>query len=267
VTMIGKTGPILSPNVKARAVGVTGTPAGQDGLPNYLASMLAALLAGISVLVVFNIWNSHRQSQIEEKIEEVAEAPSKAQNTMQDLLRKMAETTKQQEEASKRREQESKKLEEERQKQDEKWKKDQEERSQGRPELRQVIFVVFNRSGIPDQMPQLLTWGEVEFWKTGLFLMHSFLMDQERSDSYVLALEQIMEQGSADISVSSVGFNLYMLGKMEQYRGNAPRAQRYFEECKEKAPLMYNFLMEADSSFDLEALKDSLSREEADARE
>jgi len=96
---------------------------------------------------------------------------------------------------------------------------------------------------------------ELPYWKTGLFLMHSFLQDGENGDKYISALSSLLEQ---DTIPSSSGFLAYLAGKIEQERGKRDSAIAFFDRCKAKAPLTYEHLMTQDPAYDLETLKERL---------
>jgi hypothetical protein len=127
-------------------------------------------------------------------------------------------------------------------------------RPQGQPNSPQRIFSIFNRSGLSFLFSELIEKnGEVTYWKTGAFLMHKFLKDQRNRANYVSAMEKLIEID--EMHPSSLGFNLYLLAKMEQHQGNKERARKYLDECKKEAPLMYDYLMTQDSSYDTKSLE------------
>jgi hypothetical protein len=128
------------------------------------------------------------------------------------------------------------------------------EREQGKPETEQIVFAILNRVGLSHLMYRLVETGEnVTFWKTGLMLMKAFLVDKENSNKYIAAMNSITEL--TEIAPSSLGFNLYLLGKMEQFRGNNNKAIQYFEKCKTQTPLMYEHLMAQDPTYNLDNLR------------
>ena len=134
------------------------------------------------------------------------------------------------------------------------FEKDRQKFEQGEPESQQYIFSVFNRAGISYLFPELIEKnGEVLYWKTGAFLMHKFLKDHRNRDKYINAMEILID--AKDIAPSSLGFNLYLLSKMEQHIGNKEKAKNYLEQCKNKTPLMYDYLMSQDDYYDTKALE------------
>ncbi len=135
------------------------------------------------------------------------------------------------------------------------------DREEGKPSTAQVIFAMMNRAGLAHRFSELVGSAEdVAYWKTGLFLMNSFLVDEANRDKYVTAAELIVE--SEELAPSSLGFNLYLLGKMEQFRGNTQKAMSWFERCKQRTPQMYDHLMAQDPAYDLEAVRKYLLKQE-----
>jgi len=107
-------------------------------------------------------------------------------------------------------------------------------------------------------MARLIETGqEVTYWKTGLLLLHSFLLNQSNGPKYVSALEQLV---ATPMARSSFGFNLYLLAKIEEFRGDRGKAIHYLERCKKETPLMYEHLMRQDSLYNLAALQRELRR-------
>jgi hypothetical protein len=92
-------------------------------------------------------------------------------------------------------------------------------REQGEPKREQVIFAVMNRAGLGHRFIELAAGEDITYWRTGIFLLHGFLTDQPNRDRYVSAMEALVQIPEAN--PSSKGFNLYILGKMEQSRGNS----------------------------------------------
>ena len=121
------------------------------------------------------------------------------------------------------------------------------------------IFTVFARADLSHRFSALVgDSDDVTYWKTGLFLLNSLLMDKPNSARYISAAEMIVE---LDMSTASLGFNLYLLGKMEQFLGNSSRSEHWFRECKKRTPEIYQHLMVSDASFNLETLRDELIKD------
>jgi len=57
---------------------------------------------------------------------------------------------------------------------------------------------------------------------------------------------------------TTLGFNLYFLSKMEQFRGNKQKAVEWLERCKTETPQMYSYLMAQDPAYDLELIRQDL---------
>lgn len=130
------------------------------------------------------------------------------------------------------------------------------EEHQGKPDSAQIIFAILNRAGVGHLISQLVTTSQdITYWGTGLALMNSFLLDQANSQKYVTALEELVK---APMTASSLGFNLYLLSKVERFRGNTAKANDYLEQCKQETPLMYQHLIQQDQYFDLRLLQKQL---------
>jgi hypothetical protein len=130
------------------------------------------------------------------------------------------------------------------------------EESQGQPDSGQIIFAILNRAGVGHLSSQLVaTSQDITYWGTGLVLVNSFLLDQANSHKYVTALEELVK---IPMAASSLGFNLYLLSKLERFRGNTAKADNYLEQCKQETPLMYQHLMQQDQYFDLRLLQKQL---------
>lgn len=85
--------------------------------------------------------------------------------------------------------------------------------------------------------------------------LNSFLLDQANSQKYVTALEELVKTPMME---ASLGFNLYLLSKVERFRGNTAKADDYLDRCKQETPLMYQHLMQQDQYFDLRLLQKQL---------
>jgi len=95
------------------------------------------------------------------------------------------------------------------------------EESQGRPHSAHIIFSILNRAGVGHLISQLASTGQdVTYWGTGLLLVNSFLLDQANSQKYVTALEELVKTPMMD---ASLGFNLYLLSKVERFRGSTAK--------------------------------------------
>jgi hypothetical protein len=221
---------ISFPKIVARAVGTTAVPKKKDAIsPHFLNLILAVLAAGVGI-VAFLWWTSYKQAEV-----------SKSLKTLVSIehLRDLSKTELLIEELGKQRAD---------------LQKENKEQEQGKPETQQIVFAILNRVGLGHLMYRLIETGEsVTYWKTGLVLMQAFLVDQENSSKYINGMKSIVEL--SDIAPSSLGFNLYLLGKMEQFRGNNESATKYFEKCKTRTPLMYEHLMGQDPTFNLESLR------------
>jgi len=222
---------LSSPKVVVRAKGVTAIPKKEEEISIYKLIAMVVILILISFLVIhFTLKASERRiKKIYSEVNEQFEVTTDYKKSIEDLERNI------------------KKL-------DEFLKIYQQDIEQGKPRREQLIFGILNRSDLGHLMPSLISTGEgITYWKTGLFLMHSFLVDRENSDKYVYAMKLIID--IENLEPSSKGFNLYLLGKMEQFRGNSVLAASYFDQCKGETPLMYKHLMSQDTAYDLEKIK------------
>jgi nitrogen fixation-related uncharacterized protein len=220
ITTIGKPD-IIFPTITARSVGVTAVPKNNAPINIPSLSLPIAILA-LGITVTFFIWQmSYKQTEVSKSLQALT-ASEQRDSDLEKLLadRKQAEK----------------------------------EREQGKPETEQIVFAILNRVGLSHLMYRLVETGEnVTFWKTGLMLMQAFLVDQKNTDKYFAAMNSITEL--TDMAPSSLGFNLYLLAKMEQFRGNNNKAIQYFEKCKTRTPLMYEHLMAQDPTYNLENLR------------
>jgi hypothetical protein len=220
----------------------------------------------VTLVALYSTYTSYRSSRISESISKietlglVSDQIKKSESDLsthfkllsteleQNTRRHAEEWAKEREEREKR----MKELEEER--------RDRERRyEEGEPVREQLLFSIFNRTGLGDRFAELAGSGhEVTYWKAGLSLLYWFLEDEVRRDSYLKAAEALV--GLPSVQPSSIGFVLYALGKMEQFRGNRDGAIRWFEECKKRTPLMYEHLMAQDPAFDVESVVRALRR-------
>jgi cell division protein FtsB len=240
---------IASPTVLARCVGVTATSASEGiGLFHQVATILMVVTAGLLAVMLGNTllswWTSRQQ-------EELSSVISRSESTLQNLPQKSRELEDTIERLRKIQAEAAMAAEIERKKHDE-----------GKPETPEVIFAVINRAGLGHLMPNLVMFGdEPQYWKTGLFLMHSFLKDETNGDKYLNAISALMTE-EEHMAPSSYGFLAYLAGKIEQKLGRNAQAMEFFERCKKKTPLMYEHLMAQDPSYDLNSLQAFLRKSE-----
>lgn len=212
------------PEIQARAVGVTASEKRKgDSIPDYVQNILAAIAVGVAATILFTTWITFRQTTTVKSIDE-----------LKDKIANVGEKSDELKELVKKRE-------------------------LGAPDTEQIIFGILNRAGLGHLVPKLVCTGaQIEYWKTGIFLVHSFLVDQENSKKYFSAMEQLIEIDK--MSPASKGFNLYLLGKMHHLSGNSKEAISYFEQCKNATPLMYEHLMNQDPAYDLRELQKYLKK-------
>lgn len=218
--------------VTARAPGATATPRSDEQLMSGTSGKLLWVFAFALAAFAVSLLSSFRTAKVSDsiaQIENLGEVSKRIEKTEEDLATRL----------DKQRQENEKTLQ---------------EQKQGKAGTPQLLFSVFNRSGLGHRFSELVAGAEdVTFWKTGLFLMHCFLVDETNRDSYVAAAESIVDLPG--MAPSSRGFNLYLLGKMEQFRGRSERAIHWFERCRTDTPLMYAHMMAQDPAYDLAAIR------------
>lgn len=227
--------------IEARAVGATASKKNSEFMPEYFKMILTAVTAGVALLAFSSIWSTYIQSKVTKSIEKIGD--------FKELSKGIDESTKRLDDLKNKSEKLVKEFEDREKKME-----------QGEPEREQIVFSILNRSGLSHVVPGLMSIsGEgLPFWKTGLHLMHSYLLDQKNAQKYVQALVQLSRVGF--IAPSSKGFLLYLAGKIEKAEGNIDAAIKYFEMCKKETPLMHEYLMAQDPAYDLKAVKTWLSK-------
>jgi hypothetical protein len=215
---------LSSPKVEARAVGVTATAKTDERTASTLS--VIAGVASVAALATsgFMYWMLSQRADIQRSIDTLRWSQP---GRLSGLEKRTAE------------------LEQARR-----------EESEGKPDSAQIIFAILNRAGVGHLTSQIVAAGQnVTYWGTGLLIVDSFLLDEENGQKYVTALEELVK---SPMAASSLGFNLYLLSKVERFRGNAAKATDYLDRCKKETPLMYQHLVEQDQYFDLKLLQKQL---------
>jgi len=214
------------PVVQARAVGVTAVEKKKgEALSTYAMNILSAIAVGVAITALFSAWNSYKQINTVKTIDEI-------KNELVIVGKKSADI----EESIQQR-----KLDD--------------------PKTEQIVFAILNKAGIGYVFPDLVcSGGQIEYWRTGIFLMHSFLIDQQNAEKYISAMTQLVE--IEEYSASSKGFNLYLLAKMYHFIGNSEKAITYMELCKNQTPSMYEYLINQDPAYDLVKIQTHLKQKE-----
>ncbi len=227
-------------SIEARGVGVTAEKKKTDSIPEYFQKIAIGVTIAVSISTLFTAWTSLNQSRANKSIKNL--------DKIQTIAGDIKDSASFFEEKLSNRDKEFELLKKENAEEELK-------RKQGKPEREQVIFSILNKAGLSSKLPKLISIsGEgLPFWKTGLFLMHSYLADTKSSHSYVTALSEISKIDF--IAPSSKGFLLYLAGKIEKEEGNANKAIEYFDLCKQETPLMYEHLMAQDPAYDLKAIQ------------
>ena len=229
ITTIGHNGSDI-PKVIARAYGVTAVRA-QKNKAHELSSIFSIGVALLTIIISLTVfWTSLNQTKLSTTLIGIKGNTESYMDSVSNILKEQV-----------------KKLEE----LDLLVRKNYEE---GKPETGQIFFSILNIAGLGHLYPKLaFTGDELSNWKTGIFLMNSFLVDQKNKDKYIEAMKGLLSQ--TNMMPASRGFNLYLLAKMLQFIGNTADANRYLEECKKETPQMYQHLMSQDSSYDLKIIQ------------
>jgi hypothetical protein len=250
-------GPISTPTVLARAVGVTATRKSDASVYQLLVKILFTTSIAVFTLLILSGWNNFRQSRVEASIGSISQKSADLENF---VIEKDSLRDKWQREAEERdREHEKfmKELQERQKKNEEERAKYADEQAKGKPDREQFIFAILNRSGLAHLFPKLMKLGEgIMYRNTAHLLLHEFLLDEEHGDKYVAALEQLIS--TEHMAPQSKGVALYLLAKIERYRGNEERAKHFLKKCENEVPLMYAHLMAYDDYYDLKSLQHAL---------
>jgi hypothetical protein len=225
-------GELPLPRLTARAIGATAIPIRDERIPASLQTSLAFLVVAVVMSGGLTLWNSWRTPKIEHQIKESLQKldTTKLKDTISELQEK------------------TKRLQEEQRTENENY-------EAGKPESQQILFAIFNKSGLSHLLPDLIQISTENgiYWKTGLLLTNKFAVDAKNRSHYITAMESLVNV--EHVAPASRGFNLYLLGKMEKFVGNSSKASEYFARCKKEAPLMYDHLMEQDPFFDLKTIE------------
>ena len=210
-------------DVTARGTGATAVSKTQkSGMALFV--QLATVLAAVTAIVAVSTFVlSTRQTSVGERVAETAQRVEASDSTLTRLRHEMARRDR--------------------------------ERSEGKPEPEELIISALVASGLSSTVPDLMSWGDVSYWKTGLFLACEYARNPQGVDRYTTALSSLLN--APNVAPSSKGFILYLLSRIERERGNTARAEEYLARCKHDTPLMYDHLMQNDSLF---VMRDLCSR-------
>jgi len=221
ITITAKGTPSIStPNIIARAVGVTAIPAKEREFSLRSFILFIALIVSIMAIITTYIVINERLNKL----------PLNIIDTKNSLIEKLKEDTL-------------------------KLKEQKIEYEKGKPEREDYIFSVLNKTGLGHVYPQLVSPGsEITYRNTGFFLMHLYLISNEiNKEKIIKSMESLLE--IKEIAPGSRGILLYLLAKMEQFQGNHVKTLEYLRKCEKEAPLMYKHLMSQDPFYDLQNLK------------
>jgi hypothetical protein len=173
-------GPILSPTILARAVGVTAIRKAEVSVYQSLVKiLLPSLIVILIFLTILIAWNNFRQSRVEVSLGGISqksadlESHIKEKDTLREKWQREAEE----------RDREHDKLMKELQAQQKKNEEEMADQAKGKPDREQLIFAILNRSGLSHLFPKLMELGEgIMYRNTAYLLLHEFLLDQEHAD-------------------------------------------------------------------------------------
>lgn len=207
--------------IQARGVGVTAIESKKNQIPYYLQNFLIPFSIVIAVSTGYSAFTSVNQIKVNESINSITEQSEKLS-----LLLK-----------------ENKAIQKE---------------LLAKPDREQIVFALLNKAGLSFLLPRLLesTGDNLPYWKTGLFLVNSYLIDKKNSIKYVNAIESLAN--IKEISQSSKGFLFYLAGKIEKNEQHTERAILFFKKCKDSTPLIYEYLIEQDPAYNLNTIEEWL---------
>lgn len=120
------------------------------------------------------------------------------------------------------------------------------------------ILATLNGNELGHVAAKMLDQGQnFRYWRAGLLITQEFLIEPEHQDNCVAAIRDLIAIEER-ITPSSHGLLLYLLAKMELFRGNNTAAEENLQVCKEKTPVTYEYLSKNDNAFDLERIKSAL---------
>lgn len=226
---------------EARAVGVTAVPEQEASYTGPITTAVTAVTLGLMASFAFQAWASYGQSKTVEAIEKIADVGA--------LEKSVGESGKTLESIDERMEQ-LKKLVAEREAEEKLAEK-------GSPETAQIVFSILNRSGLGRHMAGMVQTGdEISYWRTSLFLAYKYPSDKKNYEKYMKALQEISEVEK--MSPSSRGFALYLASRIAKDHGSIDVAQSLLDRCKKETPLMYEYMMAQDASFNVGVIEASV---------
>ena len=235
------------PTVSARAIGVTATPRRNTKSADYIFLFFVVAPLVFSIYILWEVVGPTKKNrERRERTQKSDEAFQKSDEAFQKLNERIQEVNRLMEESDGTREE--RKLATEGCK---------ERIDQGAPESEQLIFALLNKAGfgfVFFQMAQV--GGTLRYWRTAAVLFGAAMKDDSKRNNCIRALEELTQ---IEMRPSSLGFSLYLLGKLKQLVDDPVGASAAFTLCREKAPEMYAHLMDYDSDFDLLKISEELS--------
>ena len=174
---------------------------------------------------------------------------------LEELDKESEERDKKHEEYMKKLEEDSKEREKEHQAYMEKMEKQKLEIEQGKPERTQLIFNCLNQNSLTYIFFKILNLGDgMTYLNTGFTLFMEYII-KDNDENYLTAIQQL---SSFEMAPTSQGMLFYLTGKMESMRNNHEKVNYWLNKCKDKYPLLYDFLMKNDENFDLNQLRNEI---------
>lgn len=250
LTILGE-GEISSPAFSARAPGVTARQPEESGsfLPGYIVAIEALGVVAVIAIVVGSLSasRSYDPKRIREASDELEEVIKDGRSQWEKELEDQRET--------------HKTWLAQQQKEHEEWEEEQRQiearRQQGEPRGPQLFFPILNKNGLGHRFIQMVRGASnIRDWQISFLLLDWMLLGEDPR-SCIKALEDLLTELKG-FDPASRGLAYYVLSKMKEHVGEKAKVMAWLHRCKEETPLMYEHLIEYDSSIDLKRLTDQL---------
>ncbi|MBT3355190.1 MAG: hypothetical protein HN402_09730 [Candidatus Scalindua sp.] len=127
------------------------------------------------------------------------------------------------------------------------------DKSEGVPHNLKIISSL-NGNGLNHITARMLSNGtDLIYWKTGFYIAQEFIEKPENQDNCIAAIKELVDP-APQMTTSSHCVLLYLLAKMEAFRGNESAANKYSEACKAESTELYKYLTEHDNIYDLKTI-------------
>ena len=129
-----------------------------------------------------------------------------------------------------------------------------------------IILTTLNRNGLGHVAADMVARGhDFKYWITGICVTQEFLKEPSHQDNCVAAIQDLIE-AKTQIAPSSLCMLLFLLSKMELFRGNSIAADGHLQSCKETAPETYEYLIDNGDAYDLIKLQGVLLKTQEDKK-